>query len=162
MHMGCPVQDKAYVWQTHEGHGCNDPQRLVVQSNQAECSHCNLACCQLASSGASTRGSAWVGDCLHYRYVQHPCCRLFHLNWQRSEKMHPLSPWQFRALSSLVILSYILRFEARPQQSDLFKQIDLDLHNFRAGISIDMVEQVYCSNSDQGEVAARQAVSALN
>lgn len=68
--------------------------------------------------------------------------------------MYLFSPWQRHVLSSVVILSYILRFEARPQQSDLFKQIDRDLHNFRAGISIDMVEQVYCSNSDQGQVAA--------
>lgn len=64
--------------------------------------------------------------------------------------MHLFRPWQRRALSSVMILSYIFRFEARPHQSDLFKQIDRDLHNFRAGISINMVEQVYCSNSDQG------------
>ena len=64
--------------------------------------------------------------------------------------MHLLSPWLRHALSSVVILSYILRFEARPQQSDLFKQIEQDLHKLGAGISIDMVEQVYCSNSDQG------------
>ena len=64
--------------------------------------------------------------------------------------MHLISPWQRRALSSVVVLSYILRLEARSQQSDLLKQIERDLHNFRAGISIDMVEQVYCSNSDQG------------
>ena len=58
--------------------------------------------------------------------------------------------WQHRVLSSAVILSYLLRSEARPQQSDLFKQIERDLHNFRDGISMAMVEQVYCSNNDQG------------
>ena len=58
--------------------------------------------------------------------------------------------WRHRVLSSAVILSYLLRSEARPEQSDLFKQIERDLHNFRDGISMEMVEQVYCSNTDQG------------
>lgn len=58
--------------------------------------------------------------------------------------------WQHRVLSSAVILSYLLRSEARPEQSDLFKQIERDLHNFRDGISMEMVEQVYCSNTEQG------------
>lgn len=53
-------------------------------------------------------------------------------------------------LGVLLLWVYVLPTEARPQQSDLFKQIDKDLHHFRNGISIEMVEQVYCSNSDQG------------
>lgn len=53
-------------------------------------------------------------------------------------------------LGVLLLWVHLLPTEARPQQLDLFKQIDKDLHHFRNGISIEMVEQVYCSNSDQG------------
>ena len=60
------------------------------------------------------------------------------------------SAWQQCILSSVVIISYLLRSEALPQHSDLFEQIEWDLHNFRDGISMDMVEQVYCSNNDPG------------
>lgn len=59
-------------------------------------------------------------------------------------------PQQLVLLSAMLLWVQLLRCEARPQPSDLFKQIDKDLHNFRNGVSIGMVEQVYCSNNDQG------------
>lgn len=56
-----------------------------------------------------------------------------------------------RALLSVVSLwLHFWLSEARPHESELFAQIDKDLHEFQDGITLDMVEQVYCSNNDQG------------
>ena len=58
---------------------------------------------------------------------------------------------QHRALLSVVSLwLHVWLSEARVDESHLFAQIDKDLHEFRDGITLDMVEQVYCSNDDQG------------
>lgn len=58
------------------------------------------------------------------------------------------------SLFSTVMLTGFVASARATQQSteqDLFQQIRRDLYEFRKGITYDMVEQTYCSNTDQGE-----------
>lgn len=57
-----------------------------------------------------------------------------------------------RALLTIAFLTtHWTLSQGRSQTSDLYKQINDDLHNFRNGVTLNMVEQVYCSNSDSGD-----------
>ena len=129
-----------------EDHGGNKLQRLVMHISEAEAS-CGVfpeAC--LPEQRARLQASVQMQD----RILLQSSRKVYQSASRQNKMLSTLGTWQHCVLSGAVILSYLLPSEARPQQSDLFKQIERDLRNFSDGISMDMVEQVYCSNTDQG------------